>query len=258
MSSKTRRDFLYLGVALSATLLDRPFATAQEIAGTAGTPHAPAPTAPENPGAVVNPNLTRVPTPPGQIPPLSWERDHPARIPWSNHLIGEVTKALPQLEPAKDIEEFYPTYTKVADKMKVAMWAEIIVLIAFYESAWEPCARYHEVGLGNDSVTHQPVYSEGLLQLSYQDMDVYENLPFDWEKDKTLALTDCTKTILDPFKNLSAGVQILATQVQLYGKIVLRNHFYWSTLQDPATGKHSRVERMKLIAAKWAGTVASN
>ena len=257
MPSKTRRDFLYLGIALSASFLERPFAIGQEIAGSTHPLHTPA-VAPENPAPAVNPNLTQLPKPATQIPPLSWERDKPAHIAWSTHLIGEVTKALPQLATARDIGEFYPTYTKADDKMKAAMWAEIVVLIAFYESAWEPCARYHEVGQGNDSVTHQPVYSEGLLQLSYQDMDVYPNLPFDWDKDKSLAPTDCRKTILDPFKNLTVGVQILANQIQTYGRIVLRNHFYWSTLQDPATGKHSRVERMKLLAAKWAGTVTSN
>ena len=254
MSTKTRRDFLHLGVALSAGFVGIPLLGGQETAGLTTNPHPPAPIAPENPPG----NLAPAQRPANQIPPLSWERDHPARIAWSTFLIAEVTKALPQLEPAKDIEEFYPTYSKADDKRKIAMWAEIIVLIAFYESAWEPCARYHEMGLGNYSITHQPVFSEGLLQLSYQDMDVYPNLSFDWEKDKSLAPTDCAKTILDPFKNLSAGVQILATQIQTYGRIVLRNHFYWSTLQDPATGKHSRVERMKLLAARWAGTASSS
>jgi len=231
MSAKTRRDFLYLGMALSVFSFLDPLVRSQQ--------------APESPAS-------------SQAPPLSWERDHPARIFWSTFLLGEVTKALPQLDSARDIEEFYPTYTKVDEKMKVAMWAEIIVLIAFFESAWEPCARYHEISLGNDSVTHLPVFSEGLLQLSYQDMDVYPDLPFDWERDKSLAPTDCTKTILDPYNNLAAGVRILAAQIQTYGRIILRNHIYWSTLQDPATGKHSRAERMKLIAAKWAGTVPSN
>jgi len=230
MSSKTRRQFLSLTAALSASCLLRPFARAQQAVPS-----------------VAN----------AQSPPLSWERDHPARVAWSTHLLGKVTSVFPQFEPARDIEEFFPTYSGADDKMRTAMWAELIVLIAFFESAWEPCARYHESGLGNDTVTHLPVYSEGLLQLSYQDMDVYPNLPFDWEKDKSLAPTDCTRTILDPLNNISAGVEILATQIQTYQKIVLRNHFYWSTLQDPAIGKHSRAERIKMIAARWASTAPS-
>lgn len=253
MSSKTRREFLSLAAALSASSLIYPFARAQEEVASAGNRQMPVAKPLDNHA----PESNAIPAASGQPAPLSWERDNPARIPWSTHLLREVTRVLPQLEPARDIAEFYPTYARVGEGMQALMWSEILVLLAFFESAWDPCARYHETGLGNDTVTHLPVYSEGLLQLSYQDLDVYSNLPFDWEKDKSLAPTDCTRTILDPFKNLSAGVVILAAQIQTYQKIVLKKNYYWSTLQDPSIGKHSRVERMKLLAAKWAGAVPS-
>jgi len=186
-------------------------------------------------------------------PQLSWERDHPARLSWSTHLVAEVTAALSQLDAAQDIGSFFPSYDRVQQPIRAAMWAELVALLAFFESAWEPCARYHEASLGIDTVTHQPVFSEGLLQLSYQDMEVYPDLPFNWEKDRRLSPTDCRKTILDPLKNLSAGLKILSAQIQSAGRIVVKDNFYWSTLADPAIAKHSRVERIRMIAARWAG-----
>ena len=96
------------------------------------------------------------------------------------------------------------------------------------------------------------MYSEGLLQLSYQDMEAHPDLRqlFNWEHDKTLAPTDCSKSILDPFINLSAGIVILADQVRREKAIVLNNP-YWSTLGElPKWAKHSKVTEIAAMVGK--------
>ncbi len=102
-----------------------------------------------------------------------------------------------------------------------------------------------ESKLGTDKVTGEPVYSEGLLQLSYQDVLSYPHLglPFDWNADKVLVRTDCSKTILDPLKNITGGIAILAEQIRRQGMIVLK-HPYWSTLGDPSIWTASKVAKI--------------
>lgn len=250
MAPTTRRDLLSLGMAFSASALLSRSAFSQALFQAQGQQISPSGTA-ANRNPEASGEIGPTPTP-AQAPPLSWERDHTFRVPWSEHLITEVTRFFPVLNAAKDIREFYPHYPSVEDAMKIAFWAELFVELAFYESAWNPCARYKETGLGIDPITEQPVYSEGLLQLSYQDENAYPGLPFDWEKDKLLDPTDCSKSILDPLKNLSAGVRILAAQIDSYGKIVLGKNIYWSTLQDPSVGRHSAVPKIRLIVSRWS------
>ena len=92
--------------------------------------------------------------------------------------------------------------------------------------------------MGTDPVTHQHVYSEGLLQLSYQDSLNYSFCnEFDWKKDRHLSPGDPRKTILDPFKNLSCGIQILNRLVQRHQLVAFGSGNYWSTLMPNGYGK---------------------
>jgi len=182
---------------------------------------------------------------------LSWEHQHPERAIWSAHAARALRPHLTDLSVARDIRTFAPEYQAATDDEKTAIWAEIISAVAWFESTWNPCERYAEPGMGIDTVTGEPVYSEGLLQLSYQDVKNYPHLeiPFDWDRDKLLARTDCSKSILDPLKNITAGVSILADQVKRERAIVLK-HPYWSTLGDPSEWHESRIEEIAAMVRK--------
>jgi len=119
------------------------------------------------------------------------------------------------------------------------VWVELIKWISFYESSWSPLTRYNESTMGTDPITGLPVYSEGLLQLSYQDSQWAPYCKFDWAKDKDLHVDDPKKTILNPFNNLDCGMRILANQIQKRGKIVLQTGHYWSVLRE--SGRYSKV-----------------
>ena len=169
--------------------------------------------------------------------PLSWEKNHPERAAWTAHTLSTLKPHLPDLDIAADITQFAPRYGTLHDDQKLAVWGELISAVAYFESSWNPCSRYKEPMADKDSVTGEPIYSEGLLQLSYQDVKTYSqlHLPFDWNADKLLARDDCSKTILDPLRNLTGGIAILVEQVRKHKAIILKRP-YWSTLRDPAAG----------------------
>ena len=86
--------------------------------------------------------------------------------------------------------------------------------------------------MGIDHVTGERVYSEGLLQLSYQDTTWMRDCEFDWNRDKRLKPSDPHKTILDPYKNLQCGMFILSEQIRLKGSLIMSSGEYWSTLRS--------------------------
>jgi hypothetical protein len=99
--------------------------------------------------------------------------------------------------------------------------------------------------LGTDPVTGKQVKSEGLMQLSYQDLPNYPTLPcqFSWSNDKTLDQNDPNKTIFNPTYNLEFGINILAKQVQEKGTIALSSGVYWSVLK--INGKYSKLPQIQ-------------
>ncbi|MGZ3773599.1 MAG: murein L,D-transpeptidase catalytic domain-containing protein [Pseudobdellovibrionaceae bacterium] len=165
--------------------------------------------------------------------PLAWETSsHPERKQWSQYLekiILENWNSL--LTGASDISYFCPKYGSLDNDQKANVWAQLFVGIVKFESAYDPHSRMRETTMGIDPVTRKPIYSEGLLQLSYQDQLVYKFCKFDWSKDKNLSATDRNKTILDPYINLDCGVGIMAKQIARTGKIKVGSGAYWSTLK---------------------------
>ncbi|NUN05884.1 MAG: hypothetical protein HUU57_08985 [Bdellovibrio sp.] len=189
-------------------------------------------------------------TPPVEIPSykmtaLSWETSkNPERKLWSeylqNILINEWSSLL---NGASDITNFCPTYDQLNIDQKANVWAQIFVAIAKYESAYSPTSRMHETTMGNDPVTNQPVYSEGLLQLSYQDIQWAPWCEFDWSKDRSLSATDPRKTILDPYLNLNCGVGIMAKQIKSKGSIVVSSGVYWAVIKSG--GKYQQISNIQ-------------
>jgi hypothetical protein len=179
---------------------------------------------------------------------LSWENS-PNRAEWTRFVLNEIeSHHFPKLDKATDATRFCSNYKTMASDEKIRMWGEVVAWIAFYESAWKPTTRMVEsqkVFKKPDPVTGQPVASEGLMQLSYQDVRSYPFCnQFDWSKDKHLSKDDPKKTIFDPLKNLDCAMKILAQQVERRGQVILQSTkgLYWAVLYEG--GKYDKTKQV--------------
>lgn len=186
---------------------------------------------------------------------LSWEKNRAERKPWSEFVFALISEELfSSLDAAKDTKRICPRYAELTKAQKVFVWGELISAMAYYESGWSPTSRMTETTMGTDPVTGKQVASEGLLQLSYQDVPNYGAVlkyplcKIDWQKDKALAVADPKKTILDPFINLECGLRILANQVSKKGSVILSSGVYWAVIKDG--GKYSKVDAILEMVAK--------
>jgi hypothetical protein len=172
--------------------------------------------------------------------PIAWENsNHPERKLWSEYAFSVIHQYFDELDQAEDTSRFCKKYKTLNQDEKIAVWAQIFAGISYWETGWDPANRTVE-GPGLDEITHEKPISEGLLQLSYSDMNNYTDLdsgdpycPFDWSKDQVLPATDLHRTILNPYINLYCGIRIMAdsivTNVKKGKKRVVYNE-YWSTL----------------------------
>lgn len=167
---------------------------------------------------------------------LSWEKDAITRAMWSQtirEVIDDEWKR--SFSAASDGKRLcFNYYDMPTDKQKQVV-AELIVAMAKYESGWDPKKRLKEPVSdfpNGDAITGKPVYSEGLLQLSYQDVKWHPYCnAIDWTKDKNKLATDHTRTILSPTINLNCGAQILARQIRTRGTFYTTTNYYWSVLR---------------------------
>ena len=189
---------------------------------------------------------TPTPKPPassGKYEALAWETSSkPERKNWSNYIFQVVDAEYQRLNRAADISFFCPRYNSLSIEHRVNAWGKLIVGMAYYESGWSPTSRMTETTMGTDPITGKQVSSEGLLQLSYQDVQWAKYCEFDWSKDKNLSATDPKKTILDPYKNLSCGIKILAGQIDRTGEIMLKSGVYWAVLKEG--GKYEKIDEI--------------
>lgn len=190
---------------------------------------------------------------------LSWNAS-PGREEWTTFVHGIMLhELLPAFDQASDIALFCPKYAQLNDGKRAFVAAEIVSAIAKFESNWRPTTRMKEPSSGfpkPDPVTGQPVYSEGLLQLSYQDSKNYSRRGsycdgIDWSKDKNLGASDPKKTILQPLINLNCGVHILGYLVKRDGVIAKGagssskgGAAYWSVLREGASHHLNEIRLM--------------
>ncbi|MFS4461150.1 hypothetical protein [Bdellovibrio sp. HCB2-146] len=181
---------------------------------------------------------------------LSWETSSkPERAKWSEYLHNIIlNKWNTLLQGADDMDIFCPRFDSLNNDQRANVWAALFSAVSKFESSYNPAMRFHESTMGTDSVTKQPVYSEGLLQLSYQDVRGYPFCEFDWEVDRKLKPTDSRKTIFDPYKNLDCGVGIMTRQLARSGLITVKTNAYWSTLKSG--GKYNRITQIASIVKK--------
>ncbi|MBX3040493.1 MAG: hypothetical protein KF789_07305 [Bdellovibrionaceae bacterium] len=201
---------------------------------------------------VTNPPQTE-PEKPYSFHPLLWESVRSEGKAWSAYLHELIEKDLGNdlLAGSEDIETFCPRYHTLNNKQRVNFWGLLISAMTKYESAHNPLSRMQETTMGTDPVTKKPVYSEGLLQLSYQDIQWAPYCEFDWEKDKNLSPTDPKKTILDPYKNLNCGTRIFARQIRNKRNIAVKSGAYWSVLIPG--GKYTKVTQISDLTKKLPG-----
>jgi hypothetical protein len=198
------------------------------------------------------PDLPPIPTDewPQNVPAPAWENSRPEARDWSLFVAKFVRESTPNLlEGSSDITELCPNYAKLDARNRAAFWAHFISSVAYYESGWKPTTRFHELTMGTDHVTGQPVYSEGLLQLSYQDVRPYPFCnEFDWSTDRRLSPTDPRKTIFHPLKNLRCGLLIMNRQVERRNRILLESGVYWAVLK--VGGRYSKITQIQATTRK--------
>lgn len=187
-----------------------------------------------------------------QAYPLLWEEAHTEGKDWTQHVYEIINKETPDLvQGAEDITAFCPRYFNLTTDERINFWGMLISGIVKFESNFDPTNRMHETTMGTDPITGKPVYSEGLMQLSYQDIRPYPFCEFDWDTDKKLQPNDPRKTILDPYKNLSCGVKILAQQIKNRNRITLTSGVYWSVIK--VNGKYSKIPQIAALTRQMPG-----
>jgi hypothetical protein len=159
------------------------------------------------------------PVPIESAPPLSWEKGHPERKPWSDLTRTIAGQLLRDLDKAKDVSRFCPKYASLGAFDRVNFWAELVSVMAYFESGWKPTTVFKEPApLNNESI--------GLLQLSVSDA---KNYPF-------CAPIGSRAAIMDPLKNLDCGVRIMAKWVAKDGHITAPDNSgvgrYWSVVRE--------------------------
>ncbi|XGC82054.1 hypothetical protein ACES2L_06095 [Bdellovibrio bacteriovorus] len=179
---------------------------------------------------------------------VSWEKGHPERKVWTT-FVSDLLKAqlLDTYDTAKDVKRICPSYETLSKEQRVLVWTEFISALAYHESTWDPTSRMVEKNLQGkknpvDPITKKAVYSEGLLQLSYQDIQWAPYCQFNWAKDKNLSGKDPSKTILNPIINLDCGMRILANQIKNKGKVILSSGVYWAVIKDG--GRYQQIEKI--------------
>lgn len=193
-----------------------------------------------------------IPAPPPSEPTtfaISWEKNQPGRKIWSLFVHDLINGELFSVyDSAQDATRICPKYKSLTKEQKVTVWTEFISAVAYFESAWKPTSWMTESTMGKDPITGKQVKSEGLLQLSYQDIQWAKYCKFDWSKDKKLSVDDPNKTIFDPFLNLDCGLRILASQIKSKEKVILSSGVYWAVLKDG--GKYQKITQIIGMVSK--------
>lgn len=143
------------------------------------------------------------------------------------------------------LSNFCPGFSAIGDKAQ--FYADLLWAIAGPESDWQRTQITLETNLEGvvnpiDPITGQQVRSEGLLQLSYQDVESYGSplaCSFDWAGDRAEAMAEYstgaplgagTRSIHDAYRNLGCGLFIVnAHLTRLYPSLKFEDALqrYW-------------------------------
>lgn len=221
----------------------------------APTPAPPRPTPAPTPVPAPAPTPVPAPSQPSSSSkyPLLWEAKSASNKAWSEFVYKVIREELANklMAGTSDIEQFCPRYHTLDNEQRVNFWGLLISAMTKYESNFNPLSRMQETTMGTDPVTKKPVYSEGLLQLSYQDTQWATYCKIDWQKDKNLSPTDPKKTILDPYINLDCGLKIFANLVYKKNAIGVKSGAYWAVIIPG--GKYTKLAEIQALTKKMTG-----
>jgi hypothetical protein len=163
--------------------------------------------------------------------------------------------------PASRMSTFCPAWGGMSADQKKQFFADLAFSIAAPESDYQNLSMYIEDTLGIDPLTGLPVVSEGLLQLSYQDIQGTPRCDFNAKKDLPALKDDVRgratgsflshhpeRDTLNPIKNLSCGVWIMDGLYQKHpGEEFARTMSrYWSTMRRGHPEFEQIKQQMKL------------
>jgi len=178
---------------------------------------------------------------PGEAPPkpptdhygeLSWEENHPQAFRWSDYLYSLIEKNGDRLvNGASDIKTFCPKYYQASRSEKIEFWGHLISEMAYFESRHQPTRRFAEPKK-KDKITGKQLYSEGLMQMSYQDVMGNPECQFDWKADSKYAIDDPRRSILNPYKNLHCAFLVIRKQITRHDKIAIGQGAYWAVIKS--------------------------
>lgn len=133
----------------------------------------------------------------------------------------------------RDVRRWCPRFYTMSEADKRAWWAYFFQALASAEAGLKPTVVVHHLQPEVnqiDSITHERIRQEGLLQLTYQDAERY-GCDFDWQADRKLPLKSPERSILKPENNLKCGIRILTNQIFTLHKPLYTRTSYWATLQ---------------------------
>lgn len=203
----------------------------------------PKPPEPVPPPVVVEPEPVKpVPLPSPEVPKPAY----PAVgwIPAYDVLIKSLVTDTMIAQPQSKMGRFCDAWVDLNRDERKQFYADLLYAIAYPESGYANASMYIESQLGKDAVTGLPVVSEGLLQLSYQDVSQYPKCQFDAKKDLADLRDDLVghtaggflshhpgRDTLIPFKNLACGVAIIDKMLTTYPQVEFADMMgkYWST-----------------------------
>jgi len=150
---------------------------------------------------------------------------------WDQLIEQAVPSAMLSSRVPHDVRRLCPNFYGMSDTDKRVFWAYFFQALAGAEAGLNPTTNVRHPQMAKiDKVTGQPVHSEGLLQLTFEDEKVY-GCDFDWDVDRKLPKNDPARTILQPKNNLECGIKILDSQIIDHHKPLLTRNSYWSPLQ---------------------------
>ncbi len=150
---------------------------------------------------------------------------------WDNFVEQAVPAEMLSSQVPHDVRKFCPNFYRMSDTDKRVFWAYFFQALAGAEAGLNPTTNVRHPQMAKvDKVTGQPVHSEGLLQLTFEDQKNY-GCDFDWDADRKLPKNDPNRTILQAKNNLECGVKILDTQIIQHHRSLITKDSYWSPLQ---------------------------
>ncbi len=178
----------------------------------------------------------------------------------SKFVRSRIPKSFLTLPPAV-VGKVCPRFAYLNAGQRLDFFENFFRALSKTESDHNPQERYNERGAGfktqgrmirratrrrkaqyattykKDAVTGQPIVSEGMTQVSYQDSQKH-GCPFDWNRDRKLASNHPSKTIFDPYKNLQCAINIMENQIKNRKTLITNNQKYYFAVLETSRPRH--------------------